>query len=286
MTCQWQLNGADIEGATNFDLTITAMAISNYGNYQAVISNRVGPARTRSAIVSSPIPFPPPTAPALSLDLANALNNTNLFWITTPQDESWFPEAAFTHDGVAAAQSGPIGNNQTSILEARAFSSGVITFWWMVSSEQDFDYLEFLIDGTNMAEISGQTGWTQESFKIGGPMSTNFNHLLHWVYAKDADVSAGMDAGWVDQVSFTPSAPVTLGSPQILADGTLVFPTFPYGAGGVPLEPSDNISFEASSDLIEWTVLTNSLVLSNGMVSLRDPVATNSAARFYRLHNQ
>jgi hypothetical protein len=45
--------------------------------------------------------------------------------------------------------------------------------------------------------------WQQQTFAIAAGTQT-----LRWTYLKDASVSAGQDAGWVDQVVFTPDPPV------------------------------------------------------------------------------
>ena len=55
-----------------------------------------------------------------------------------------------------------------------------------------------------MASISGEVDWQQLSFNI--PSGT---HTLQWVYSKDASVSVGQDAGWLDQVTFTPPPLIT-----------------------------------------------------------------------------
>jgi hypothetical protein len=54
----------------------------------------------------------------------------------TSGDVPWFGESAITHDGVDAAQSGAIGNNQVSTLQTIMVGPGSVTFWWKVSSEQ------------------------------------------------------------------------------------------------------------------------------------------------------
>ena len=39
---------------------------------------------------------------------------------------------------------------------------GNIAWWWSVSSEANFDFLRFYIDGVNRSyELSGEVGWTQ-----------------------------------------------------------------------------------------------------------------------------
>src|SRR6478735_805517 len=81
---------------------------------------------------------------------------------------------------------------------------GTLTFWWKVSSESDFDYLSFYLDGTeqtgSLEKISGEVDWIQKSVTI--PSGT---HTVKWEYAKDELYSSGSDTAWVDQVVYTVS---------------------------------------------------------------------------------
>ena len=70
-----------------------------------------------------------------------------------------------------------------------------ITFHWKVSSEKDYDFLEFYIDGALNDQVSGETDWEKKSYQVS-PGS----HTLKWVYRKDFSVSSGSDTGWVDQL--------------------------------------------------------------------------------------
>jgi hypothetical protein len=162
---------------------------------------------------------------------------------------------------------------------------GTLTFWWQVSSEEFFDFLNFYIDidiyWTNYAaQISGEVNWEEETFPI--PAGT---HTLSWIYAKDPDISAGEDAGWVSEVNFVPSA-VQLGSPSILPNGIVQFSAFASNGTPISLEGPLDLTFEVSSNLVNWTPLTNAVTLTNGTAQLSDPGATNATLRFYRLLNQ
>jgi hypothetical protein len=80
-----------------------------------------------------------------------------------------------------------------------------LTFWWKVSSEEGFDFLRFSLDAQSpVPGISGDTPWQQVTIAVpAGP------HTFKWTYQKDASVSDGQDAGWVDQVVFTPAPAIT-----------------------------------------------------------------------------
>ncbi|MCL4788711.1 MAG: immunoglobulin domain-containing protein [Verrucomicrobia bacterium] len=137
--------------------------------------------------------------------LATALDGPNLVWITGG-NAAWSGLSPVTHDGVDAAQSGFIFDNQESWLQTSVNGPGTLTFWWKVSSETDFDWLRFHIDGVLQQQISGEVNWQQRSFSL--PQG---NHTLRWRYVKDSSSPGGLDQAWLDQVSFT----VASGSPVI-----------------------------------------------------------------------
>ena len=136
--------------------------------------------------------------------LADALDTTGLTW-TTSGNANWFSQSATTHDGIDAAQSGAIADSQNSYMETTVTGPGTLTFWWKVSSESNYDFLRFYLDGTeqtgSLAKISGTVDWEQKTVAIPAG-----NHTVKWGYTKDVSVSSNADAAWVDQVVYTPSA--------------------------------------------------------------------------------
>ena len=53
----------------------------------------------------------------------------------------WFLQAEVTRDGVDAAQSGAIDDNETTWFELTVDGPVTLRLWWKVSSELGFDYL-------------------------------------------------------------------------------------------------------------------------------------------------
>lgn len=130
------------------------------------------------------------------ITLAEALDTTNLTW-TTGGDASWLGQTAISHDGSDAARSGSITNDESTWIETTVVGPGTLSFWWRVSSEQDFDYLEFLIDGDWQDDLSGDSGWLQQTYSISAG-----SHTLRWNYYKDGSDSDHLDSAFLDQVSF------------------------------------------------------------------------------------
>ena len=148
-------------------------------------------------------PAPPP------MPLAAALDTTNLAWTTTG-DALWFGQTNLTHDGTDAAQSGEIGQEEETAVQTTVTGPGILRFWWKVSSEIEYDWLDFWIEGSNEVGISGEWEWQEEVFALPSGNST-----LKWVYSKDDSGWDGADAGWLDEVRFTPTQKPLIGrSPQ------------------------------------------------------------------------
>jgi hypothetical protein len=67
-----------------------------------------------------------------------------------------FPETATYFYGGSAAQSGAIANSQSAWLQTTVVGPGTLSFYWKVSSEAGYDFLEFYIDGVlQSGRISG-----------------------------------------------------------------------------------------------------------------------------------
>jgi hypothetical protein len=214
-----------------------------------------------------------------STSLALALNAPQLVWSSSPSNAPWFAQIQETHDGDTAAQSGPITHGQQSVLQTTIVGPGTLTFWWKISSEEGYDRLWFNVDVmSSIRAISGEKDWQQ----VAMPIPTG-SHVVRWVYSKDATVSAGQDAGWVDEVMFTPAVPLTLTAPRLLPDGSFVFDSSD-SAGRILLpENLALIEVQASTNLHDWVTLTGGCTLTNGALLLRDPDCGNYPSRFYRI---
>ncbi|MBI5634635.1 MAG: hypothetical protein HZA15_14290 [Nitrospirae bacterium] len=134
------------------------------------------------------------------MTLEAVLDTTGLSW-TTGGNSQWFGQASVSHDGVDAAQSGDIVNNQSTWMQTTVVGPATLSFWWKVSSEGSFDFLRFYMDGVEQtAGISGDVDWVE----VNGINIPAGSHTLQWAYSKDGTVTSGLDAAWVDIVVFEP----------------------------------------------------------------------------------
>jgi uncharacterized repeat protein (TIGR01451 family) len=188
LSYQWRLFGTNLPGATTEVLTLINVTSNKAGPYSVIVTNLFGSTVSSNALVS--------VVPGISL--SQAVDAPELIW-TTGGNSNWVGQAGVTHDGADAAQTGGITHSQTNWLQTTVTGPGMLTFWWKVSSEADFDYLRFAVDANVQASLAGEVNWQQRTHLI----STGA-HTLRWTYAKDAGGNAGQDKAWVDQVVFTP----------------------------------------------------------------------------------
>ena len=118
----------------------------------------------------------------------------------------WTIDSSTYHSGNYAARSGSITHSQSSTMEIiRILSSaGTLSFWYKISSEANYDFLKFSVDGTVQGSWSGTVDWTQVSFTIPAGQ-----HTFKWAYTKDASESSGSDCAWIDDIIFPTSIAYT-----------------------------------------------------------------------------
>ncbi len=190
---QWWRNGSALRGATQSCYSLPYCQLTDSGSqFSCLVSNAFGSLQTTNATLT--------VVPVITL--GEAVDAPHLTW-TTGGTAAWVSENTFTHDGTDAAQSGVITHSQDTWMETAVQGPGTVTFWWSVSSESSFDYLEFQTNGVLITRISGAVGWSQRTVRMGSGLRT-----LRWRYMKDGSVNSGQDRGWVDQVAFVPDSPL------------------------------------------------------------------------------
>lgn len=125
----------------------------------------------------------------------------------------WTVNGLHVQQGMFAAQSGAIPNNQRSDLSLNisVVRNDSISFYLKTSSEKDYDKLIFFIDDALRGEWSGDTDWRRVSYLISPG-----NHQLKWSYVKDVSNTAGSDAAWIDYIVF-PALDMSVGVEKPLA---------------------------------------------------------------------
>lgn len=200
-------------------------------------------------------------------------NLSRLPWQTSGQ-APWSVTDQSAAAGRYAARSGPIGHGQQSSLRlTQALRAGQASFDLRVSSEANWDFLEFYLDGALVQRWSGQVDWTRFEFPV-----TAGTHTLEWRYVKDAGNSVGLDAAFLDNVVLPLVVPDDGTMPRLSATRTL--------AGGVQVRLTGQTNqvyvIQAADSLpARWrNVHTN--VATYGEIIFIDPDAPGLTERYYR----
>jgi len=118
---------------------------------------------------------------------------------STGGTQPWFITTELPYEGTYCLKSGTITHEQNSSLEIelQVISPGTISFYRKVSSEANYDFLKFYVDGTEKGSWSGEVDWALESYSVAAGVR-NFK----WVYSKDVSVNTASDCAWIDFIEF------------------------------------------------------------------------------------
>ena len=112
-------------------------------------------------------------------------------------DRPWVITSPLAYTGSYSSRSGNILNNQESVmhLSLNIINDGTIGFARRISSEADYDFLRFLVDGVEVDKWSGEESWAEVSYPVTAGI-----HKFTWSYEKDAVGAQGSDRAWVDDI--------------------------------------------------------------------------------------
>jgi hypothetical protein len=117
----------------------------------------------------------------------------------------WIISGSNSIDGNLSARSGAISHNSATKLMIRTYypEPDSLRFYYKVSSEPNYDYLQFNLNDTEILKKSGETAWDKQAIAV--PAGLN---KMEWIYKKDNSVSQGADGAWIDLIDFSGSAVV------------------------------------------------------------------------------
>ena len=186
---------------------------------------------------------------------------------STGGNAPWLPDKENPFRGRYSMRAGSIEDMQSSSISFRGnFNDGEISFAVKISSETDWDKLEFQIDNEIVEDWSGVIDWKTVSFPVSAGA-----HTLTWVYKKDFANSANLDSAWIDELSLPLSIAATL-------KGILQEDGFELLVRG---EPFHSYEIWSSPDLSAWGKLKDVTINNNGEGSLLLP--TKTEYHFYKI---
>ena len=156
-----------------------------------------------------------------SMDGFEAGNFSAFNWQSVSPIYAWTVVTENPYQGMYCAKSSGISDNETSALfiTIEAASESEVSFYYKVSSENNWDKLYFKIDGIEKNNWSGEVAWTQASYIL-----TPGSHELRWEYSKDSSMSSGSDCAWIDNVVFPPSIIITDVYEVVEKNNVVVYP--------------------------------------------------------------
>jgi len=187
----------------------------------------------------------------------------------------WVVQTNTVLAGNFSARSGAIANRQTSsLILTTNLASGTVSFFFKVSSEPEFDYFSFYIDGVQQQKSSGELDWTTFTTQVGSG-----SHTLEWRYTKDQNGTSGLDAAFIDNVNLPIRLATDASSPALLditrqSDGTLLIRVQGQTNQQYVIQGATNLTTP-----IVWQNLSTNTA-TGGVIHYTDP-GTNPL-RFYR----
>jgi uncharacterized ubiquitin-like protein YukD len=197
---------------------------------------------------------------------------TQFAWVNDPI-YPWTIDNSNIYEGANSTRSAAgLPDSEVSHLNINidVTAPGDISFFKFVSSEQDYDFLQFYIDGTKQDEWSGiDNSWSFVSFPV-----TVGNHDFEWEYDKDSGLDDGQDCAWLDYIVFPPMYI----APSAVVDNKIDFELFPN-----PTMGSFNLTFnDANSHKIEIFDTNGKLIyfLDNQLINTTVDLKNYSAGTY------
>jgi len=121
-------------------------------------------------------------------------------------EADWFITDEIVYEGQYSGRSGVIGDNYFSALsiDYQVAYDDSISFYYKVSSENNYDFLHFRINSQDMFSLSGEHDWVRAAYPV-----TAGNVVFNWSYEKDYSVSNGYDCAFLDYIVLPARAVVT-----------------------------------------------------------------------------
>jgi hypothetical protein len=118
--------------------------------------------------------------------------------VTNNGSHSWIVVDTVAYEGIHSMRSAAnLSNYDSSVMRiaVNVTGSDSVSFYYRVSSEEDYDKFYFLIDGVEKFNASGEVDWTRAAYPLAAG-----NHQLTFRYAKDVSWDRGNDCAWIDNL--------------------------------------------------------------------------------------
>lgn len=139
-----------------------------------------------------------------------------------PDSVGWLWESGVSVTGSHSLKSGTISHSMSTslVMEFTAIRAGQVSFFYKTSTENNYDWLNFYVDGQKLDRWSGIHDWTCVIYDV-----QEGDHTLEWEYSKDYSVNGNDDCVWIDEVCLpldndaVPQLQITPGSVSLTCGG-------------------------------------------------------------------
>ncbi|OGU11010.1 MAG: hypothetical protein A2075_13280, partial [Geobacteraceae bacterium GWC2_58_44] len=180
------------------DLPIGLLGSRTLYAFARDISGNISDSRSSSVAIVAPLP---------AGDDFELANRGKLPWQGSwlfSKANGW--DGTVPHGGDFVMKAPETGDSRSSSMQLTVpTEAGEFSFWVKVSAENNYDFLNFYIDGARQGSWTNEVPWTRVTYSI--PSGT---HTFRWSYAKDSSNAMNYDTAWVDDIVF----------PAAVADGT------------------------------------------------------------------
>ncbi len=190
----------------------------------------------------------------------------------------WLLQSATAAGGRFALRSGATGDGQDSILTLVAHTrTGAGSFDMRVSSEANWDFFEFYLNGVKIDRWSGEVPWRSYQFNLVAGQNT-----LSWRYVKDNNFSSGLDAAFMDNLFLPLDTPDPTDPAAHLSVVTLPIAGFNLELVG---RSGNTYITQSTTNLLDWQpISTNTLIGTRAFIN--DPQPPVLQRRFYRAYTE
>ncbi len=173
----------------------------------------------------------------------------------------WVVDNSEKHGGSYSVRSYRFDDDASNVtssltLQWNVSNADSISFWYKVSSEQNYDEFVFYMDGAAMLTVSGDGEWTRAAF----PVAVG-SHTFVFSYEKDGSVNRNSDCVWIDDLQLPFSSTqrylfdtICQGSDYVYGETTVSAASLAVGNHDVSFE-QEGVSYSVRLAVVETPVV-------------------------------
>ncbi len=276
--------GMVVPSSGNFpiDSTVSIIAVpashfSQFLRFTDILGNVVSTKNPLDIFVTGPTNLVAVFGPKQFTDDFETGDFSKLPWQTTTWVVTQDP-VSLTNKVARSTASDPDKPEVNSLVLSLNLDPGTAAFDYKVSSETNYDKLEFFVNNQLQSSWSGEVGWATYSFQVTGGVTT-----LEWRYITDTGVINGLNAGFIDNIDLP--LHVQGNTPQ---PGSLSISRNPDQSLAIQIagQPEAVYEIQGSINFQQWTTIGTATADASGKASFSDPQSAAFPYRFYRTITQ